>query len=409
MRALWRGAFEGEAGAAVLLVLVATVAMALANSPWAAAWTRLLDGPLPQPDLPRILLLPLSSLPLASVHAWVNEGLMAVFFFTVGLEIKREVRVGDLAHGPTRRLPVLAAAAGMTGPVLVFMARLLLGRSGGDAAGLGRGWAIPAATDIAFALGVLGLLGRRVPASLRLFLLTVAVVDDLGAAAIIALAYPGPISGDWLAGAGLVLAAMAALNLAGVRRGWPFAVLAVVLWGCVLRSGIHPTVAGVLGAFAVPLAREAGHGHGHHTGGRSPLLRMEALLAPWSAYVIVPLFGLANAGVQVTAGAWSGRLTLAVAAGLALGKQAGIFGAVLLAERLGLATRPRGASRMQLWGVSLLGGIGFTMSLLLATLAFPAAPALVAQAKLGILAGSLVSAVLGYVVLWRAGRARPPG
>jgi NhaA family Na+:H+ antiporter len=204
---------------------------------------------------------------------------------------------------------------------------------------------------------------------------------------------------------------MVGLNLAGVRRGWPFALLAVALWFCVLRSGIHPTVAGVLGAFAVPLARG---GRGHKHGGRSPLLRMEALLAPWSAYVIVPLFGLANAGVAVAAGAWSGRLVLAVAAGLVLGKQAGIFGAVLLAEWLGLGTRPRGASGMQLWGVSLLGGIGFTMSLLLATLAFPAnafpnAPALVAQAKLGILAGSLASAVLGFAVLWWAGRKRPLG
>lgn len=404
MRALWRGASEGEAGAAVLLGLVAAVALALANSPWASAWARLLDGPL-SPPLSQFPLIP-----LASLRAWINEGLIAVFFFTVGLEIKREVLVGDLAHAPTRRLPVLAAVAGMTGPALVFMVVLLAG-PGAETARLARGWAIPAATDIAFALGVLGLLGRRVPASLRLFLLTVAVVDDLGAAAIIALAYPGPIAAGWLGAAALMLAAMVGLNLAGVRRGWPFALLAVALWFCVLRSGIHPTVAGVLGAFAVPLARG---GRGHKHGGRSPLLRMEALLAPWSAYVIVPLFGLANAGVAVAAGAWSGRLVLAVAAGLVLGKQAGIFGAVLLAEWLGLGTRPRGASGMQLWGVSLLGGIGFTMSLLLATLAFPAnafpnAPALVAQAKLGILAGSLASAVLGFAVLWWAGRKRPLG
>ena len=390
----------------MLLLAVAVAALLIANSPIASPWEGLLDGALPHPFT--------SLLPLVSARAWINEGLMAVFFFTIGLELKREILVGELAHAPTRRLPVLAAAAGMVAPALVFLALVdLAGADGAQASwALAHGWAIPAATDIAFALGVLALLGKRVPPSLRVFLLSVAVVDDLGAASIIALAYSGPIALMWLGAAGLVLGGLVALNLAGVRRIAPYALLAVLLWACVLRSGLSPTLAGVMAALAVPLSRGRQDGGEKHERAHSPLLLMEAALAPWATYAIVPLFGLANAGVRIDgSGSTLAPLTWAVAGGLVLGKQLGIFGAVWLAQRTGFAPRPQGANWMQLWGVSLLGGIGFTMSLLLATLAFPPgsflnAPALVAQAKLGILAGSLVSALLGYAVLRWAGRSR---
>ena len=407
-----------QAAAGLVLLAVAMVAMALANSPCAAGWQRLLDGPLTgfssagdwdislNRHFPKGLTFP------HSPRGWINEGLMAIFFFAIGLEIKREVLVGDLAHAATRRLPVLAAAAGMAGPALVFTLVALwlepqwLEPHAASASGaILRGWAIPAATDIAFALGVMGLLGHRVPASLRLFLLTVAVVDDLGATAIIALAYAGPMAWIWLGAGALLLLTMAGLNLAGCRRALPYVVLAMGLWACVLASGLHPTVAGVLAAITIPMT--VGAQSGPHAG-RSLLLRMEHALAPWSAFAIVPLFALANAGVAIggespgsilPSPAAIAPLTLAVAAGLVLGKQLGVMGAVWLAARSGLALRPRGASWMQLWGVSLLCGIGFTMSLLIATLAFPLAPALAAQARLGIIAGSLISAVMGFGVL----------
>ena len=413
-RVLPPGVAGRHALAGLVLLAVAAGAMAVANSPFAQGWQMLLDRPLPGFSRPGPAALPVNqftglllTLP-GTARGWINEGLMAVFFFAIGLEIKREVLVGDLAHAPTRRLPVLAAAAGMAGPTLVFALVVMAGVGAGATPAFGRmiarGWAIPAATDIAFALGVLGLLGRRVPASLRLFLLTVAVVDDLGATAIIALAYAGPLVWGWIGAGGLVLAAMAGLNLAGYRRGAPYVVLAVGLWACVLASGLHPTVAGVLAAMCVPITPSPRHRPlpGSRTG-RSLLLRMEHALEPWSAFVIVPLFGLANAGVAFDgAGLTLAPLTLAVAGGLVVGKQVGVFGAVWLAQRTGFAAPPRGANWAHVWGVSLLCGIGFTMSLLIATLAFPHAPALAAQARLGIMGGSLVSALLGLGVLWWA-------
>jgi NhaA family Na+:H+ antiporter len=273
-------------------------------------------------------------------------------------------------------------------PALIYLA------IAGTGGGLARGWAIPAATDIAFALGVLALLGSRVPPSLRLFLLTVAIVDDLGAVAIIAVFYTGGIDLAWLGGAAAILTGMASLNRLGVRRGLPYLVLAAGLWFCVLHSGIHPTVAGVLAALTIPL--------GLDRRGDSLLLRLEHVLAPWSAYLIVPLFGFANAGVSLAGDGTASLfapLPLAVAAGLFAGKQAGIFGAIALARAGNLAAPPGGASWAQLWGVSVLCGIGFTMSLFIAGLAFPAHLALAEEAKLGILAGSLLSAALGYAIL----------
>ena len=319
---------------------------------------------------------------------WVNEAAMTIFFLVVGLEIKREVLVGELSTPAQRRLPVLAAIGGMAVPALIY-----LGVAGSEP-GLARGWAIPAATDIAFAVGVLALLGKRGPPALRLFLLTVAIVDDLGAVAIIAVFYTAQLKLAWL-GAGLaVLAAMALLGRLRVERGWVYVLLAMAAWYCVLHSGVHATVAGVLAAFTIPLRLDGR--------GDSLLLRMEHALVPWNAYVVVPLFGFANAGVALGGLGLAGLLAplpLAVAAGLFIGKQVGILAAVMLAEKTGFARRPEGASTLQLWGMALLCGIGFTMSLFIGALAFPGDPLLVDEAKIGVLAGSLLSALAGYTVL----------
>lgn len=370
--------FGGDAGAGVLLIVVAMAAIGLANSPWAASYHALLHSLLPWTPVAR----------LNTLHLWINDAAMAVFFFIVGLEIKREVLAGELSDSRRRRLPVLAALAGMAAPALVYLA------IAGTAAPLANGWAIPAATDIAFAMGVIGLLGRRVPPSLRLFLLTVAIVDDLGAVAIIALFYTAQIKLLWLAGAAVVLAGLVLLGRWRVERTWPFVLLAAVLWYCVLHSGIHATIAGVLAALTIPLRLDRR--------GDSMLLRLEHALVPWNACVIVPLFGFANAGVALVGtglATLSAPLPLAVAAGLFAGKQAGIFAAIAIADRTGFAPRPAGASWLQLWGMAALCGIGFTMSLFIGALAFPAYPLLVEEAKLGVLAGSLASALLGYAIL----------
>ena len=377
--------FSGEAGAGVLLIGVAVVALVLVNSPWAAPWHGLFHHALPMTPIGR----------LDTLHAWVNDGLMAVFFFVVGLEIKREVLGGELSLPAQRRLPVLAAALGMAAPALVF---LLVTR---DVPQLRAGWAIPAATDIAFAVGVIALLGKGLPPTLRLFLLTVAIVDDLGAVMIIAVFYTASLQLVWLAGAALVLAAMAALGRFGVRNGWVFALGAVLAWYCVLHSGVHATIAGVLAALTVPI--------GLDRRGESLLLRMEHVLAPISAYAIVPIFALANAGVAIPQALPHGGallLPLGIALGLLGGKTIGIFGAVWIAERSGFALRPAGTTWLQVLGVAALCGIGFTMSLFIAGLAFSASPALIEEAKLGVLAGSLMAGLAGYAVLrWSLRRA----
>lgn len=374
--------FGGEAGAGLLLIAVATAAMILANSPLAEAYHALFHAAWSWSPVPK----------LNTGHLWVNDGLMAIFFFVVGLEIKREILDGELASPAKRRLPVLAAIAGMGAPALVY-----LGIAGADPV-LHRGWAIPAATDIAFAVGVLALVGNRLPPSLRLFLLTVAIVDDLGAVIIIALFYTASIKFGWLAAAAAAVVVLIILNRMGVSRWLPYVVVAVALWFAVLHSGIHATIAGVVAALTIPLRLGRD--------GDSPLLRMEHALVPWNAYLIVPLFGFANAGVSLAgnAGALLSGLPLGVAAGLFIGKQAGVFGAIWAAERLGLASRPAGATWGQLWGTALLCGIGFTMSLFIGALAFPASPTLVDEAKLGVMIGSLASALAGFAVLRLSGR-----
>jgi NhaA family Na+:H+ antiporter len=368
--------FVGDAFAGVLLIAVAIAALAVANSPLADSYFGLFHGSLAWSPLAK----------LDTLHLWINDALMAVFFFVVGLEVKREVVAGELADARHRRLPVLAAIAGMAAPAAIYLAV-----AGGDPA-LHRGWAIPAATDIAFAMGVVGLLGSRVPPALRLFLLTVAVVDDIGAVAIIAVAYTAELTPIWLLAALVVFAGLVGLNRAKVQRPWPYLIGAAVLWFCVLHSGVHATVAGVVAALTVPPGL---------------LERLEHRLVGWNAYLVVPLFGFTNAGVSLAGLGWSGVLAplpLAIGAGLVLGKQLGIFAAIAVADRTGFAARPAGANWVQIWGVSVLAGIGFTMSLFIAALAFPLAPALVEEAKIGVLGGSFVSAVLGYLVLRLASR-----
>jgi NhaA family Na+:H+ antiporter len=375
--------FVSDAFAGVLLIAVAILAIGLANSPLATGYYHLFHAELAWSPIPK----------LDTLHAWINDAVMAVFFFVVGLEVKREMIDGSLATRASRRLPVLAAVAGMAVPGLVYFAI-----AGGEPE-LVRGWAIPTATDIAFAMGVIGLLGNRVPAALRLFLLTVAIVDDIGAVLIIALFYTQGLSFAWLFAAVLVLGGLIALNRSGVRSIWPFILTALLLWFCVLNSGIHATIAGVVAALTIPM----------RTRGGDPMLEnLEHALVGWNAYLVVPLFGFANAGVSLSllgVDALFDPLPLAVGAGLVLGKQAGIFASIVAADRLGFAPRPEGASWAQIWGTSVLCGIGFTMSLFIGALAFPRYPLLVEEAKLGVLAGSLVSALLGYAVL-RLARAR---
>ncbi len=370
-----------EAAPGMVLMVCAAVALVLANSPLAHAWHELFLHPLPWSPVA----------PLENLHAWINDGLMAVFFLVVGLEIKREFVMGALADNARRRLPVIAAMAGMAVPALVY-----IGVTGGYPA-LRSGWAIPAATDIAFALGVLALLGGRVPPSVRLFLLTVAVVDDIGAIAVIALFYTSSLEMGWLALGTALFAVMMAMNRFGVRALLPYLVLAAALWFAVLHSGIHATVAGVLAAFTIPVTLDRN--------GDSPLLRLEHALVGVSGFLIVPLFGLANAGVALGAGDPLAPLPLGIALGLIVGKQVGVMLALLGCERFGLASRPAGASLLHLWGMALLCGIGFTMSLFIGALAFAHAPQLIEDAKLGVLGGSLVSALAGAALLRMAPRA----
>jgi Na+:H+ antiporter, NhaA family len=369
---------RSEAAPALALMACAAAGLVLANSPVADSWQALFNDPLRWSPIAK----------LHSLHAWINDGLMTLFFFVVGLEIKREMLVGELSEPKRRRLPFIAAMAGMAMPAAIFIA---LTHSRAD---LVRGWAIPAATDIAFAMGVLALLGPRVPRSIRIFLLTVAIVDDLGAVAVIAIFFTASLDLAWIGAAAAVLAAMTAMNRFAIGRPAHYALLAAALWFTVLHSGIHATVAGVLAAFTIPLAL--------NRRGDSMLLRLEHALVPLVGFVIVPLFGLANAGVSLSHGGWASfghSLPLGIAMGLFFGKQLGIGLALLACERLGIAPRPEGAEFGHLWGMALICGIGFTMSLFIAGLAFPAQPELASEAKLGVLAGSLLSALCGAVIL----------
>ena len=379
-----RDFLESESAGGMLLILAAALAMLIANSALGETYEHAIHavtGPVLSDKFGPM-----------TVHLWINDGLMAIFFLLVGLEIKREFVDGRLASWDRRRLPFIAAAAGMAVPAILYMA------FAGGTPGLAQGWAIPAATDIAFAMGVLGLLGTRAPTSLKLFLVTVAIVDDMGAVAIIALFYTAKLNLVALAAAAAILGVMAACSRFGVKSLIVYLLLFVLLWYAMLLSGVHATIAGVLAAMTIPFEPTPGT----PDSATSPLHRLEHGLHPWVTFIVVPLFGFANAGVDLsglTLDQIFAPLPLGIAAGLLLGKQVGIFGSIWLAVRLGIAGKLRGATWLQVYGVSLLCGIGFTMSLFIGGLAFPGAPLLVEEAKIGILMGSLVAALAGYAVL----------
>lgn len=369
-----------ESAAGFLLVATAVLAVLAANSPLAALY----DGLLGLPVAARLGALEIAK-PLL---LWINDGLMAVFFLLVGLEIKRELRKGELSSRQQATLPVIGALGGLVLPAVLYVLLNI-----GDQAAL-RGWAIPTATDIAFALGVASLLGPRVPAPLKIFLLALAIIDDLGAIIVIALFYTSELSILSLALAGTGAAALVALNLYGVRRLAPYVLIGIAVWVCVLKSGVHATLAGVVVGLCVPLERMP-------DAEESPLELLEHSLHPWVTYAIMPIFAFANAGVPFAGISLSSLLTpipLGIALGLFLGKQVGVFGATWLAVRLGLSRLPGGVGWRSLYGVALLTGIGFTMSLFIGSLAFED-PANAAPMRLGVFAGSILSALAGFYLL----------
>jgi NhaA family Na+:H+ antiporter len=378
-----------EAAGALVLLACTAIALALANSPWADAYHRLWETAL-------TLGTQGSGLTLSLRH-WVNDGLMALFFFLVGLEIKREMLGGELADRRSAALPVAAALGGMIVPAAIYAA---VNRGGPGAAG----WGIPMATDIAFALGILALLGDRVPTGLRIFLAALAIADDLGAVLVIATFYTSTLHWAAVGGAAAVLALLVALNRRGVRRPLAYTLAGVVLWMLVLGSGIHPTVAGVLLALTIP-AR--GDGAEREMERESPLTRFENALQRPVAFVVLPLFALANAGIPL--GGAIGTVTrspvaIGAALGLLLGKPLGITLASYAAVRSGVAQLPTGVAWRHVHGVAWLGGIGFTMSLFIAGLAFTQ-PTMLDTAKLGVLGASICAGVIGYGLLrWRMAR-----
>ena len=330
---------------------------------------------------------------------WINDGLMAVFFLLVGLEVKREVLDGELSSLPQIALPAVAAVGGMLVPALIYV-----WFNSADQVAL-KGWAIPAATDIAFALGILALLGKGVPNSLKLFLLTLAILDDLGAIVIIALLFTSDLSMLSLALAAVAILALIVMNRLGVTRLAPYMVVGVFLWICVLKSGVHATLAGVVLAFAIPLRAHDAHDH-------SPLRHLEHSLHPWVAFAILPLFAFANAGVSfagMSVLSLFEPLPMGIAAGLFFGKQFGIAGFSWLAVKLRLASLPAGIRWREFYGMAILCGIGFTMSLFIASLALEGAgDAAATNARLGVLLGSFASSVCGYLFLRSSLKRRQP-
>ena len=370
-----------EGGGGVVLLAASTAALVWANSPWQDTYHDLWHH--------EIAVGPAAWGLKESLQHWVNDALMALFFFVVGLEIKRELVRGELQAPRTAALPVIAALGGMIVPALLFWA---LAGSGETA----RGWGIPMATDIAFAVGVLALLGRHAPRGLKIFLLTLAIVDDIGAILVIALFYTDDFGAGWLAGAAGCLVLVVVVRRFGVKHPVAYVPIAIIAWYCTYRSGIHPTIAAV----ALGLLTPAGS-----VGGRPVLEELEHRLHPWSSYFVIPVFALANAGVTLGGGAIEeavgSRLTWAVIVGLVAGKLIGISGATFVAVRTRLGQLPAGVGTVHIMGAGAVGGIGFTVSLFITGLAF-SSEALQAQAKIGILAGSLTAALLGAAILRRA-------
>jgi Na+:H+ antiporter, NhaA family len=369
-----------ESAGGLLLMAAAVLALIFSNSPLRHAYDDLLKIPVEVRFGSLIVAKPLL--------LWINDGLMAVFFLLVGLEVKREVLEGELSAPAQIVLPVAAGVGGMAVPALIYF---IINRGHGAAL---NGWAIPTATDIAFALGILSLLGNRVPVSLKIFLTAVAIADDLGAIVIIALFYTADVSVLMLLFAAVAIAVLIALNLLKITRIAAYIIVGVILWVCVLKSGVHATLAGVALAFAVPLKAEDAQGH-------APLHQLEHGLHPWVAFAILPIFAFANAGVSfagVTLAALAEPLPLGIAAGLFVGKLVGICGVSAVLVGLGLARLPEGANWPQLVGVAALCGVGFTMSLFIGSLAFEG-PEYFTAVRLGVITGSTLSGVTGYLLL----------
>jgi NhaA family Na+:H+ antiporter len=373
--------FSNEASGGIILIIAAALAMLLANM---GSTSGLYHSFLETPVQLKVGALEINK----NMLLWINDALMAVFFLLIGLEVKRELIVGSLASRRQAIFPVIAALGGMVVPALVYLAFNVQDPITRE------GWAIPAATDIAFALGVLALLGSRVPASLKIFLMALAIIDDLGAIVIIALFYTSDLSLLSLGVAAAAIAALAILNLTGVRRTGIYILVGVILWTAVLKSGVHATLAGVIVGFFIPLKEQ---------NGKSPAVQLEHVLHPWVAYLILPLFAFANAGVSlqgVTIEGLTSLLPLGIIAGLFIGKPLGISLFCWLALKMKWATLPADTTFKQIMAVGVLCGIGFTMSIFIASLAFgDVDPALINWAKLGILIGSVLSAVVGYGLL----------
>lgn len=372
--------FRSEPAAAVVLLLAAVAALIVANTPLGGAYEDMLAA--------HVLGI--------SVHHWINDALMALFFLLVGMEIKQEMLTGALSSWRARILPGLAAVGGMALPAIIFV---LVNRNDEDHLA---GWAIPAATDIAFAMGVLAILGPKVPVAVRVLLVGIAIIDDLLAILVIALFYTSELHAGWLAAAGLATLVLAALNRRSVLSLAPYIVVGIALWFCVYKSGVHATLAGVVLALAIP-ANSTSDLH------RSPMQTTEHAIDKWVNFGILPLFGFANAGVSFAGlerGDIFGSLPVGIALGLFMGKQLGIFGTVSMAIGTRLAERPAGVSWAQLYAMAILCGIGFTMSLFIGGLAFLDTPALVDQVKVGVIAGSAASAMVGAWLMTRT--FRPP-
>ncbi|MCY4209031.1 MAG: Na+/H+ antiporter NhaA [Roseovarius sp.] len=380
--------FASEATPGMLLMFAAVAALVISNSFLSPAYASFLDLPIK---------VQLGTFSIAKpLLLWVNDGLMAVFFFLVGLEIKREVLEGHLSSLDRAALPLIAACGGIAIPALVFAGINF------KSPGTINGWAIPAATDIAFALGILALMGRGVPVTLKIFLLAVAIIDDLAAIIIIAAFYTDGVSLSALLVAAVGLLALLALNRAGVIRITPYLLVGLVMWAAVLKSGVHATLAGVLVALMIPIKAKDG---------TSPLKITEHDLHPWVAFLVLPLFAFANAGVSlegISLGALTAPLPLGIALGLFIGKQVGVLGFSWLGVGTGLCRLPDGANWLQVYGIACLTGVGFTMSLFIGTLAFETAEQL-DQVRLGVLLGSALSAVFGFAVLKYALRQTPAG
>ena len=419
---------ESEAAGGALLLAASALALAWANSPWAGSYSTLWEHK---------FTIGFEGFALSkSILHWINDGLMAIFFFVVGLEIKRELLVGELASPRRAALPIIGALGGVVVPAILYLS---LNAGGRGAAG----WGIPIATDIAFAMGAMALLGSRVPVGLKVFLTALAIVDDIVAVLVIAIFYTGNLSWPSLAVVSVFFAALLTASILGMRHPLPYALLGVCMWVAMLLSGVHATIAGILLALAVPaqpridvekfIARghrlldqmespDDGEEHILRSEARqvavmaledacekveTPLQRFEHTLLPWVRLIIMPVFALANAGVAIgtsTMAASTSSISLGIVLGLVLGKPIGIFCASWLAVRLGLASLPAQVGWRQIFGVGALGGIGFTMSIFIAGLAFTEQP-LLEVAKLGIFAGSLIAGSMGFLLLFKFGRA----